>query len=223
MSVIAATLGALSWSASEYAIHRFVGHGPRRTGKPGLLSLLTPSGLAARFNDEHIAHHSNPLYFAPTSHKLVAATLALAAIGGAGSLVFGPRRGLAFGAGFAASYLGYEILHRRIHVARPRGPFGRWARRHHLLHHHKAPRKNHGVTNPVFDLLFGTYVPLEVVKIPRKAPPKWLVDPATGDVREQYRADYKLVGQAASAADAQPRPAPTTADAPELVVDAAAS
>lgn len=213
MSIFAMALGAAAWSASEYAIHRFVGHGPRRTSKPGLRNLLTPAGLAARFNDEHVAHHSNPSYFAPTWHKMVAATIALTAIGTAGSILVGPRRGLTFGAGFAASYLGYEILHRRIHMNAPRNRFGRWARRHHLLHHHKAPRKNHGVTNALFDHAFGTFVPLEVVKIPRKAPPVWLVDPATNDVREEYKADYKLAGPPIT-----PRVTNDAADGGSLVV-----
>lgn len=196
--MIAIALGALTWSASEYAIHRFVGHGPRRTSEPGLRNLLTLRGLAAKFNEEHVAHHSDPSYFAPSSQKAVGAAVALTLMGTVGSLLVGPRRGLAFGAGFAASYVGYEILHRRIHTHAPRGPYGRWTRRNHLLHHHKSPSKNHGVTNPVFDLLFGTHTPVQVVKVPRQSPPAWLVDPATGEVRTAFAADYSLT-----------RPAPT--------------
>ena len=198
MSKTAFVLGALSWSASEYAIHRFVGHGPRRVQKPGFVQLLTLGGLAARFNDEHVAHHTDPSYFAASSHKLVAATVALGVMSAAGSVVFGPRRAISFGTGFAACYLGYEVLHRRIHTKPPRGPFGRWARRHHLLHHHKSPSRNHGVTSAMFDHLFGTHTPLERVKVPRQSPPSWLVDAATQEVKSLYAEDYVLtkpVGQ----------------------------
>jgi hypothetical protein len=195
MTRMAFALGALSWSASEYAIHRFVGHGPRRTSKPGLRELLSLRGLAAKFNDEHVAHHADPSYFAPTSQKAVGAVVALSLMGTLGSLLVGPRRGLAFGAGFAASYVGYEILHRRIHTHPPRGPHGRWARRNHLLHHHKSPSKNHGVTNPLFDLVFGTHTPVQVVKVPRQSPPAWLTDPETGEVRPEFAADYALTSK----------------------------
>jgi hypothetical protein len=37
-----------------------------------------------------------------------------------------------------------------------------------------------------------------VVKVPRQSPPAWLVDPATGEVRTAFAADYSLT-----------RPAPT--------------
>ena len=33
MSLISAAIGGLAWTASEYAIHRFIGHGPKRALK----------------------------------------------------------------------------------------------------------------------------------------------------------------------------------------------
>ena len=62
-------LGAASWSAAEYALHRFVGHGPKRAVPESLLARVTPSGLLAEFNREHLAHHADPTYFAPTERK----------------------------------------------------------------------------------------------------------------------------------------------------------
>ena len=46
MSITWFVLGGLSWSASEYAIHRFVGHGPKREVPTSLLARATP--LVAR-------------------------------------------------------------------------------------------------------------------------------------------------------------------------------
>jgi hypothetical protein len=200
--------------ASEYAIHRFVGHGKLRHPAKGW-DRLTPSGLASAFNVEHVAHHTNTQYFAPTSHKLAAASAVIPALGLALTPFVGPRRALSYGVGFAATYGAYEFIHRRIHTHAPRNAFGRWARRHHLAHHYKSPRTNHGVTSPIFDRLFGTHVPADKVKVPWQSPPLWLVDPATGDVRGEYRSEYELSRKRGGAA------ADETASPP--VVDPAAA
>lgn len=189
--------GALAWSAAEYAIHRFVGHGPRRRKTSGLLDRLTPSGLAAAFNEEHLAHHTDPSYFAPTSQKVAAACAVIGASAAVGSLLVGPRRAISFALGLGATYAGYEIVHRRVHTHAPRGAYQRWLWRHHLYHHHKTPRANHGVTSPLWDRLVGTEERLgddQPLRIPRRVAPPWLLDPDTGEVRAEHAADYVLVG-----------------------------
>lgn len=188
----AVALGAASWSAAEYAIHRFVGHGPRRR-RVGGLARFSPAGLLAEFNEEHVAHHADPSYFAPASHKALAAGVALTLIGAAGSAVVGPRRGLSFALGFAGAYIGYEIAHNRVHTHAPTGPAGRWRRKHHLYHHHRSPRANHGVTSPVFDRVFETHEPAGTVKVPAWMAPVWMVNESRTAVREAFAGDYELV------------------------------
>lgn len=184
--------GALTWSALEYGIHRFVGHGPRRTRPKSILAQLTPSGIAAAFNEEHLAHHTDHRYFAPTSQKAAAAVLVTGAAAAVGSLILGPRRGLSFALGLGATYVGYEVVHRRIHTHGPTGAYGRWMWRHHLYHHFKSPRMNHGVTSPVWDKVFETEVKVEErMKIPRRHAPDWLID-ESGNVRPEYAADYEV-------------------------------
>ncbi|MBI2391172.1 MAG: sterol desaturase family protein [Deltaproteobacteria bacterium] len=186
--------GALTWSASEYVIHRFVGHGRKRTRPRTIAAQLTPSGLAAAFNAEHLAHHADPSYFAPTSQKVAAAVVVTGTAAAVGSLLLGPRRGLSFAVGFGASYAAYEVLHRRVHTHPPRGRYGRWLRRHHLFHHHKTPRSNHGVTTPLWDRVFDTEVPVsERIRVPRRAAPPWMLD-ERGGLRPELAADYELVG-----------------------------
>ena len=194
MSVGWFVLGAMSWSASEYAIHRFVGHGSKRPPVRSLLARLTPVGLATEFNREHLAHHTDPSYFAPTERKVLAAAVAVPLLTTALAPVLGVRRAASFGAGFALAYGAYEVLHRRIHTHAPRGPCGRWLRRHHLLHHSKTPRKNHGVTTPVWDLVFGTFTPKERVRVPQRTAPVWLAG-EDGSVRAELRDDYEIVPQ----------------------------
>jgi hypothetical protein len=195
-------LGALAWSASEYAIHRFVGHGPLRARATTLRERLTPSGLAAEFNVEHVAHHANPTYFAPTSHKAAAAAVAVPTVSAALAPFVGARQAFAFALGLSSTYLAYELLHRRIHTHGPTGPYSRWMRRHHLHHHHRTPRANHGVTSPLWDAALGTLEPPARVRVPRAAAPPWMIDPRTGALRADLATDYELVGVVRPAHDA---------------------
>jgi hypothetical protein len=185
MSLGSFVLGSLAWTASEYAIHRFVGHGPKRAPPPTLLGRLTLSGLAAEFNREHLAHHSDPSYFAKASRKALASALVTPAMAAALAPLVGLRRAASFTLGFGVAYGAYEVVHRRLHTHPPRGRYGRWLRRHHLHHHYKSPRGNHGVTSPLWDLAFGTRRPLERIRVPRKTAPLWLT-------RDDD--DYELVG-----------------------------
>jgi len=189
MTTLAFLAGALTWSASEYAIHRFVGHGPKRVRPKGWRAFLTPSGLAASFNEEHLAHHTDPSYFAPTHQKAAAALAVTGLAAVVGSALVGPRRGIAFALGLGTMYSSYEVLHRRIHTHGPSGRYSRWMRRHHLYHHHKSPRMNHGVTSALWDRVFDTEVKItERIRVPRRAAPPWMVDDE----------DYELVGKVKS-------------------------
>ena len=54
--------------------------------------------------------------------------------------------------------------------------------------------ENHGVTSPVWDLVFGTYVRVDgPIRVPRRMAMVWLVDD-DGTVRPEYAADYAVVG-----------------------------
>jgi hypothetical protein len=167
-------LGSASWSAAEYAIHRLIGHGRKRTKPTSGLGRFGLAGLAYEFNREHLAHHTDPSYFAPTSRKVVAAAIAIPAATLVLTPLVGLRRAASFATGFSVAYGTYEVLHRRVHTHPPRGRYGRWIRRHHLAHHYKAPRANHGVTSPLWDLVLCTERPLERIRVPSRSAPVWL-------------------------------------------------
>jgi sterol desaturase/sphingolipid hydroxylase (fatty acid hydroxylase superfamily) len=59
-------------------------------------------------------------------------------------------------------------------------------RKHHFHHHFENPKMNHGVTTPVWDLVFGSYEPATVVHVPGKLTPRWMQ--AGVDAR-----DYQIV------------------------------
>lgn len=180
--VVAFVLGAVGWTATEYALHRGLGHRGRSKNP---------------FTVEHLAHHADVGYFAPAYKKLIAAAL-MAAIGGpALYLVFGVAGAVAV-AGFAMMYGAYEVIHRLLHVSAGRTRYGRWARRHHLYHHYKRPRLNHGVTTPFWDFVFGTLDVPDVVEVPRRNALPWMLDD-DGEIRPELRDEYRLVGRAPTA------------------------
>ena len=178
--------GLATWTLLEYLLHRFVFH-ERRLGK--------------RASAGHLEHHARIDWFVPWSTKLAMAVVVLGAL----SLVTVPLAGLAVGfwlsAGIVAGWLAYEALHRAIHVLPPRTAYGRWARRHHLHHHFVDPASNHGVSSPVWDVVFRTHSPVQTVRVPPRQTGKlpWLL--VNGRVAPGLEATYRV-------SEAPPRSAP---------------
>jgi sterol desaturase/sphingolipid hydroxylase (fatty acid hydroxylase superfamily) len=179
-TILAAAAGALCWTFLEYVIHRWMGH-DRRFRR-------TPFGL------EHVRHHAEGSYFAPTWKKVLAAAAAMALVSGPALAVAGFAGGMAFVAGLIASYGAYEVLHRREHTHAGFGPYGRWARRHHFHHHFMDPRTNHGVTTPLWDVVFGTYRRPTVIKVPPRLGMPWLLD-ERGEVRAEHAGTFALAAR----------------------------
>ncbi len=179
MTVLAAlTSGVLTWTLLEYLIHRWMGHDRRFRRSP--------------FGVEHIRHHVEGNYFAPTWKKLMAAAVIMVVVGVPAIALAGTHVGLAYVTGLICFYGVYEWLHRREHTHAGIGPYGRFVRRHHFHHHFVDGRTNHGVTTPIWDLVFRTYETPTTIKVPPKLCMAWLLDPSTGEVRERHRATYQL-------------------------------
>lgn len=172
--------GGVAWTLLEYVLHRFVFHGASATR------------LGAK---EHRQHHAQVDYFAPWWQKALAALAVTAVVLPVAVLGIGAAAGVCFSGGFIATYLLYELLHRRAHTHPPRGAYGRWLRRNHFAHHFADPRRAQGVTTPVWDRVFGTRLPMSRVRVPRRLAMPWLVD-VDGEIRPAYARDYELVGSA---------------------------
>jgi hypothetical protein len=181
----AVLIGAASWTAAEYGLHR------------GLMHELRGRGLASV---EHLKHHADVTYFSPTPKKLASAAATAAVAHPAATALAGRRWATAFTAGLLSMYFGYEVAHRRTHTHPPRNRYGRWARRNHLHHHFGAPMRNFGVTSPVWDKAFGTYDDPGLVTVPRRMAPVWLLD-ETGAVKAEFAADYRTKGARHAPAD----------------------
>lgn len=182
--LVAMLSGAVLWTLLEYFIHRFLGHDRRTFPNP--------------FGEEHARHHSEGDYFGPTWKKALVAVAVVGMMAPVATLVAGHVYGPVFAVSFTVMYVAYEVVYRRAHTHRGINAYGRWLRRHHFHHHFGNPRMNHGVTSPVWDVVFGTLQKPGRIRVPRKLQMRWLVDPATGAVREDEAAYYELVGREAA-------------------------
>ena len=189
-AVVAGVAGVLTWTFLEYVIHRWLGHDRRFRGNP--------AGV------EHIRHHVEGDYFAPTWKKAMIAVILIAILSGPASLIAGRVIGLTYVLGFTGFYGLYELQHRREHTHAGLGWYGRWARRHHFYHHLVDGRANFGVTSPLWDLAFGTYRAPGIIKVPPRLAMVWLIDPATGAIHADHAGTYVLGKQRTPSPAAEP-------------------
>ena len=178
IAAIAFVAGCALWTLLEWLIHNFLGHHGK--GK-------NP------FGQEHVRHHATTHYFAPTWKKVLAATPVIGTVLALMWLLSPPFVAVPLVTGLTVMYISYEVIHRRAHTHGPTGPYSRWVRRHHYYHHFRNPRMNHGVSTPIWDMVFGTYIKVtEPIRVPEKHAMSWLVDPETGEVRPEYADDYVI-------------------------------
>jgi sterol desaturase/sphingolipid hydroxylase (fatty acid hydroxylase superfamily) len=143
--ILAAAVGYVVWTLTEYWLHRLVFH------------FEPDHGLGARLHwIIHGVHHDHPndpmrLVMPPSvSVPLAAAFLGLfVLVGGAGW-------GVAAFSGFIAGYLAYDMLHYHTHHHRPRTRLGRKLRELHMRHHFQDHTTGYGVSAPYWDHVFGT-------------------------------------------------------------------
>ncbi len=136
-----AVAGIAFWTFSEYVLHRFVFHFRKW---PKLHYFI------------HGIHHEYPndlgrVVMPPTASAFLAVPLWFLALG-----ALGYEAALPFFSGFVIGYLWYDMTHWWTHVGKPKGPWGKMLRRHHMLHHFSSPAVRFGVTSPFWDHVFGT-------------------------------------------------------------------
>src|SRR5262249_49780235 len=143
------------WTLLEYIIH-------------GPLSHLFKT-FVSPFHD---VHHRDPhaVFTARAWLPLLAITLALVVLSGFHPAIF-------FFLGVVGGFIGYEVVHYRIHFARPRNALETRLRLRHLAHHTRRPNALFGVTSPFWDRVFGT-------------------EPAPTDQEQMKRADRDMPARA---------------------------
>jgi sterol desaturase/sphingolipid hydroxylase (fatty acid hydroxylase superfamily) len=153
-AVAAAGVGFLAWGFIEYAIHRWVLHGP-------------PT-MARR---DHARHHADGTALISTPFLVIMA--GACAIWGLFALVIPAGLAALLVFGIYCGYNYFAVLHhlqhhRKTDLAR----FAHWRRseQHHHIHHHRH-LVNYGITTTIWDRLLGTFEPSRSVSAkPAHAP-----------------------------------------------------
>ena len=137
--------GLFIWTLTEYWLHRLVFH-----WQPSF-----PGGDKLHFiiHGVHHDHPNDPLRLVmPPAASVPLALVFYAAF----YLVLGADRALAFGAGFLAGYLAYDMIHYHLHHHSPRTRLGKWLRELHMRHHFQDDERGFGISAPYWDRVFGT-------------------------------------------------------------------
>ena len=127
-------IGLGAWTLLEYVIH-------------GVLSHLFRTPVSSL----HQVHHQDA-HAVFTSRAWIPVTLIFLVLVG----FFGIQPGTVALLGLVCGFIVYEVIHYRIHFARPQNRFETYLRTRHLAHHAFSPDAFFGVTNSLWDHVLGT-------------------------------------------------------------------
>lgn len=142
--VISFFVGFLLWTLTEYIIHRWAFHYEPKTETGKRMHFLV-----------HGIHHDYPR----DATRLVMPLLVSVPL----ALLFFFLFKTLFGAyhlnifsGFVLGYVSYDSIHYATHHLQMDGKFGKFLKNYHLRHHYSDDNTAYGVSNPLWDFVFGT-------------------------------------------------------------------
>lgn len=138
-------VGGVCWLLFEYSLHRFVFHMPTTGYYANIFHFLI-----------HGHHHITPMDFDRLVFPPIPALMLAAPFWYAAPRVLGIQAGYPWLIGFALGYLVYDMTHFWIHHGVPKNRFLKMQKRRHVHHHYFQPNVNFGISNPLFDVVFGT-------------------------------------------------------------------
>lgn len=137
--------GILTWTLTEYLLHRFVFHYEPKSGWGKRLHFLM-----------HGVHHDYPndswRLVMPPSVSIPLAILFYLLF----AMILGERFVFPFFAGFLLGYLAYDMIHYATHHAPIKRGLGLFLKHHHMKHHYQTDNLGYGVSSPIWDYVFGT-------------------------------------------------------------------
>jgi sterol desaturase/sphingolipid hydroxylase (fatty acid hydroxylase superfamily) len=145
-------LGLFLWTFSEYILHRFVFHyTPRGALQERVVFLF------------HGIHHAQPqIKTRLVMPPIVSMPLAVFFYGLFRLVVdrlFGvPALVDPLMSGFISGYLWYDLTHYATHHFPMRRGYLKYLKRYHMQHHYKTPDRRFGVSSPLWDVVFRTFV-----------------------------------------------------------------
>lgn len=137
--------GFIFWTLLEYILHRFAFHYNAKTNFGKRVIFLF-----------HGIHHDSPT----DATRLVmplSVSAPLAFIVASIFYVFIGKHAFAAFAGLGLGYLLYDGIHFACHHFPMKGRVGAFLKSYHARHHFKDQTKGFGVSNPLWDFVFGTY------------------------------------------------------------------
>jgi dihydroceramide fatty acyl 2-hydroxylase len=137
--------GLFFWTFLEYALHRFVFHYPAKSEFGNRMVYLM-----------HGLHHEDPADPTRLVMPPVPALIYTAILVPIFRFFCGPNYFEAFTAFFLIGYLAYDYIHFYVHHFTPRFPVGKFLKKYHLKHHFANYESKWGVSNPLWDYVFGT-------------------------------------------------------------------
>jgi len=147
-------VGIVYWTFGEYTLHRFLFH-----GEDYWLMYAPKNRLVLTFHFMiHGIHHAFPmdryrLVFPPAPGYLVIYLF----LGLPLEKIFTVDIYAPLSAGIIIGYVSYDMMHYYIHHADPKdGTFMKEMKSYHMLHHYRNGAVGFGITNKVWDKLFGT-------------------------------------------------------------------
>ncbi|NDB35832.1 MAG: fatty acid hydroxylase [Flavobacteriia bacterium] len=137
-------IAMLFWTIFEYVAHRFVFHWVSDNFKSKKFVYII-----------HGNHHEFPRDKSRLFMPLVPSLILSSSIFGIQYVLLG-KYAFAFFPGFMLGYLLYASMHYAIHAFEPPLKFLRPLWRNHLMHHYKDEHLGFGVSNSIWDKVFGT-------------------------------------------------------------------
>jgi sterol desaturase/sphingolipid hydroxylase (fatty acid hydroxylase superfamily) len=138
-------VGYVFWTLFEYWLHRVVFHFEPEAGVGARLHWM--------IHGVHHDHPNDPLRLVmPPSVSVPLGALMVWLFW----LALGWDRTLAFGGGFLAGYLAYDMLHYHVHHHVPKTTLGKKLRELHMRHHFQDDETGFGISAPYWDTVFGT-------------------------------------------------------------------
>lgn len=145
MGVLLFFAGILLWTITEYSIHRWAFHTEPTSERGKKIHFLV-----------HGVHHGYPRdrtrLVMPLLVSLPLATMFYFLY----SWIFGSSFHLIIFSGFVTGYVSYDTIHYATHHWKMKGKIGNWLRVYHLRHHYEDEYTAFGVSNPLWDYVFGT-------------------------------------------------------------------
>ncbi len=147
--------GIISWTLAEYLIHRFPFHwSPKSEWGKKLVYQM------------HGNHHDDPHDPLRGVMPIAPAIFYLTIIYSIFYLLIPIQFLNIFFGGFLIGYLCYDGIHFYTHHGKPKNKIGKYLRRVHLVHH-VHDDSMFGISSPLWDFVFGTYVK-KGYKIPKE-------------------------------------------------------